>query len=48
MSCLTGKVRYRDRIAATHALPIRQRRDQTRVRECGSCGGWHVVRTPRD
>ncbi|WP_405747712.1 hypothetical protein [Streptomyces canus] len=49
MSCPTGEPRYRDQVAAQSALTVQRRRDPGRhVRECGSCGGWHVNRTPRD
>ena len=49
MSCPTGLPRYRDQVAAQSALTIQQRRNPDRhTRECGSCGGWHVNRTPRD
>ena len=48
MSCLTGKVRYRDRIAATYALAVIQRREKERRREkrayrCDTCNGWHLT-----
>ena len=49
MICPTGEPRYRDQVAALYALTIQQRRNPDRhARECDSCRGWHVGRTPRD
>ncbi|GAA1593756.1 hypothetical protein GCM10009678_89940 [Actinomadura kijaniata] len=49
-ACPTGKVRFRDRIAATLALATIQRNDrpgrdklEARVYRCPSCGGWHLT-----
>ncbi|MET7688040.1 hypothetical protein ABZT06_08670 [Streptomyces sp. NPDC005483] len=41
MSCPSGKTRYRDRIAANAALPIRQQSQQA-AEECDRCGGVHL------
>ncbi|MEV4257264.1 hypothetical protein AB0J52_29255 [Spirillospora sp. NPDC049652] len=48
--CPTGKVRFRDRIAATLALATiqhqgRQDRDkaETRAYRCPTCAGWHLT-----
>ncbi|MCP2339565.1 hypothetical protein [Actinomadura rupiterrae] len=48
--CPTGKVRFRDRIAATLALATIQRqgrpdRDKTEIRayRCPTCSGWHLT-----
>ena len=41
MKCASGAVRYRDQIAALAALPVRRRQPEN-VRECGTCGGWHI------
>ncbi|MFC5181372.1 hypothetical protein [Actinomadura harenae] len=48
--CPTGKVRFRDRIAATLALATiqrqgRQDRDKAEARayRCPACSGWHLT-----
>ena len=42
-SCSTGKVRYRDRLAALIVLATLRHRGkgQRRVYRCPSCNGWH-------
>lgn len=46
----TGKVRYRDRIAAQLALiktgkkrHARRGKDEKRPYRCGACRGWHLT-----
>ncbi|GAB3601106.1 hypothetical protein GCM10027586_03820 [Kineococcus gypseus] len=48
MSCPSGKVRYRDRIAAELALlnahrSSAARRNEVRVYQCEKCRGWHLT-----
>ncbi|MFC9975895.1 hypothetical protein ACFVH6_33900 [Spirillospora sp. NPDC127200] len=49
-ACPSGKVRFRDRIAATLALATIQHDDrpgrpkiEARVYRCPSCAGWHLT-----
>jgi len=53
-SCRSGKVRYRDRIAALLALSKVCRRDspkrpksERRAYPCPHCKGWHLTSTGR-
>lgn len=46
--CVTGKLRYKDRIAALLALADTSRsasgkREETRVYHCDKCHGWHLT-----
>lgn len=49
MSCPSGKVRYRDRIAAELALVSTGKNDQRRAKNehrsyrCPDCKGWHLT-----
>lgn len=50
MSCPTGKVHYRDRVAALYALARVQHADDTgrpkaerRAYRCPRCGSWHLT-----
>jgi hypothetical protein len=44
-SCPTGKIRYRDELAARIALAKLQRADrgQRRAYRCPPCRGWHLT-----
>jgi len=49
--CPTGKIRYRDRLAAQIALADTSRRHQPRREEaraypCPQCRGWHLTSKP--
>lgn len=52
--CSSGKVRYRDRVAALLALASAQRTDsprrpktERRAYPCPQCKGWHLTSTGR-
>lgn len=50
-TCKSGKVRYRDSIAAKIALARIEKRDspghtETRSYKCGECAGYHLTSLP--
>lgn len=49
-TCPTGKLRYRDRVAALLALgridDIDPRRGEKRAYRCPRCRGWHLTSRP--
>ncbi|ROQ69199.1 hypothetical protein EDD93_3696 [Streptomyces sp. 840.1] len=53
MSCPTGKIRYRDRLAAAIALAstsrsTASRREEARTYRCRQCRGWHLTSKPAE
>lgn len=46
--CPTGKMMYRDRLAAQIVLAGRYARDKGEIREyrCNLCGRWHLTSQP--
>lgn len=54
-ACPTGKIRYRDALAAKLALASTSRVDSSRrpkterrYYRCGRCNGWHLTSTGRN